>query len=132
MKHLFKVLAFSTVVFSSHIMAHDGHEMAQCKSKDITSVSYLENLKPNEKRDIAALYQEKTAFIEKLGKEAGLKEYQIDNQDITVSANCCGNYGTQVSINFTVSYLANFDAINAFHKQAGSAVISSYRTHCPI
>ena len=129
------LLAVPAVLFSNLLVAQDVSEEPVCDVKDITSFSYMENLQPNADVDVGAIYKAKTEELIAFGKANNLEGFQVISQDASVSPNCCGNYGSQINMNYTVSYKPSYDAFNAFRKFSGMGSVSTYRVgmeNCPI
>lgn len=135
MKTLLSVLLLTVPVLSStQLAAQESTEKAVCEPKDMTSVSYMENLQPNSDVEVGAIYQAKTEQLIAFAKKYNLEDFQIINQDASVSANCCGNYGSQISMNYTVTYKPSYSAFTAFYKDGGTGMVSTYRVgleNCP-
>ncbi|MGO2233605.1 hypothetical protein B6N13_21595 [Marinomonas sp. UCMA 3892] len=128
-------VAVSALVSSSLLVAEETTEAPVCEIKDITSFSYMENLPPNSDIDVGAIYKAKTEELIAFGKTNNLEDFQVISQDASFSPNCCGNYGSQVNMNYTVSYKPSYDAFNAFRKFAGMGAVSTYRVgmeNCPV
>lgn len=128
------LLAVPAVLFSNLLVAEETTEAPVCEVKDITSFSYMENLPPNSDADIGAIYKAKTDEVIAFGKKNNLEGFQVISQDASFSPNCCGNYGSQLNMNYTVSYKPSYDAFNAFRKFSGMGAVSTYRVgmeSCP-
>jgi|TARA_R110001606_G_scaffold69494_1_gene158865 hypothetical protein len=128
-------IAVPAALSSSLLVAEETTEASICEAKDMTSVSYMENLQPNSDVDVGAIYQAKTEQLIAFAEKYNLEDFQIINQDASVSANCCGNYGSQISMNYTVTYKPSYSAFTAFHKYGGTGMVSTYRVgmeNCPI
>jgi len=122
------------LLFSSMLIAQDSNEAPACEVKDMTSVSYMENLQPNSDIDVGEIYKAKTEELIAFAEKYNLEDFQIVNQDASVSANCCGNYGSQINMNYTVTYKPSYSAFTAFHKYGGTGMVSTYRIgleNCP-
>ncbi|NVK72447.1 MAG: hypothetical protein HWE24_03115 [Oceanospirillaceae bacterium] len=122
------------LLFSSMLIAQDSTEAPACEVKDMTSVSYMENLQPNSDIDVGEIYKAKTEELIAFAEKYNLEDFQIVNQDASVSANCCGNYGSQINMNYTVTYKPSYSAFTAFHKYGGTGMVSTYRIgleNCP-
>ena len=128
-------VAAPALVSSSLLFAQETTEAPVCEVKDITSFSYMESIPPNSDVDVGAIYKAKTDELIAFGKKNNLEGFQVISQDASFSPNCCGNYGSQVNMNYTVSYKPSYDAFNAFRKFAGMGAVSTYRVgmeNCPI
>lgn len=101
---------------------------AICKVMDVASLSYVENIQVVADADVGAVYQAKTEKLLAFAKEHKLEEFKIISQDATVSANCCGNFGLQVNVNYQVTYKPSYQAFTALQKHSGSGMVSTYRT----
>lgn len=101
---------------------------AACKVMDISTLSYVENIQVVADADVGAIYQTKTENLLAFAKDHKLEEFKIISQDATVSANCCGNFGLQVNINYQVTYKPSYKAFTALQKHSGSGMVSTYRT----
>ncbi|WP_335736092.1 hypothetical protein [Rheinheimera muenzenbergensis] len=121
MKHL---LPFTLLVSPLFVNADE----AVCKVMDVASLSYVENIQVVAEADVGAIYQTKTDKLLAFAKEHKLEEFKIISQDATVSANCCGNFGLQVNINYQVTYKPSYQAFTALQKHSGSGMVSTYRT----
>ncbi|TMO09560.1 hypothetical protein [Pseudoalteromonas sp. S558] len=109
------------------VFATDSTTEETCKIRDIASLSYMENIKSLEDVDVGTLYKEKTEQLLAFAKTHKLEDFKIVNQDASVSANCCGNYGSQLNMNYSVSYKPSYKAFTALHKHSGSGIVSTYR-----
>ncbi|MBU2181951.1 MAG: hypothetical protein KKE08_02845 [Gammaproteobacteria bacterium] len=121
MKHL---LPFTLLVSPLFVNADE----VVCKVMDVASLSYVENIQVVAEADVGAIYQTKTDKLLAFAKEHKLEEFKIISQDATVSANCCGNFGLQVNINYQVTYKPSYQAFTALQKHSGSGMVSTYRT----
>lgn len=121
MKHLLPFALLASPLFVNA-------EEAVCKVMDVASLSYVENIQVVADVDVGAIYQAKTEKLLAFAKEYKLEEFKIISQDATVSANCCGNFGLQVNINYQVTYKPSYQAFTALQKHSGSGMVSTYRT----
>lgn len=127
-------VAVPAIFASSLLIAQDTIEAPVCEVKDMTSVSYMENLPPNSDVDVGEIYKAKTEELIAFSKKHNLENFQIINQEASVSANCCGSYGSQISMSYTVAYKPSYSAFTAFHKYGGTGMVSTYRVgleNCP-
>ncbi|WNO61317.1 hypothetical protein [Rheinheimera sp. MMS21-TC3] len=98
-----------------------------CKVMDVTSISYIDNVQQVDDADVGAIYKAKTDKVLAFAKEHKLEDFSIISQDATVSGNCCGSYGIQVSTNYTITYKPSYAAFTALQKHSGSGMVSTYR-----
>lgn len=121
MKHLLPITLLVAPLFVNA-------DEAVCKVMDVASLSYVENIQVVADADVGAIYQTRTEKLLAFAKEHKLEEFKIISQDATVSANCCGNFGLQVNINYQVTYEPSYQAFTALQKHSGSGMVSTYRT----
>ncbi|WP_024610692.1 hypothetical protein [Pseudoalteromonas sp. TB64] len=121
------LLSILLITAPSLVFAADSATEETCKVRDIASLNYMENIKSSEDVDVGAIYQEKTEQLLAFAKTYKLEDFKIINQDASVSSNCCGNYGSQLNMSYSVSYKPSYSAFTALHKHSGSGIISTYR-----
>ena len=125
MKHL---ITLTLLVAPAFVVADDDKTTKEaCKVMDVANISYVENIQAAADADVGAIYKAKTDKVLAFAKEHKLEDFKIISQDASVSANCCGNFGLQVNINYQITYKPSYEAFTALQKYSGSGMVSSYR-----